>query len=114
MGYNKVGLLARNNKTRTFVDGVEVKGVTRLDVHRDTNSCKTEISIDFECDLDTAKQKNDRVVIDKCDYEELQKLAKPLQEWLLDHYSMLCAIRIDSERAAVVCDDISVPFSYDQ
>lgn len=57
MAYNNVRLLSEHNRSRIFVDGTEIKNVTRLDVHRDANNCKTEISIDFECDLDTVEQK---------------------------------------------------------
>lgn len=110
MACNNVRLLSKDNKTRIFVDGTEIKGVTRLDIHRDANGCKTEVSIDFECDLDTVEQKKDRVFVDECEYEELQKLAKPLQEWLLKHYNVMCSIRVDSERAVVVSDEVSVPF----
>ena len=63
--YNKVGLLSENNRSCIIVDGVEVKGVTRLDVHRDTKSLKTVISIDFECDLDTVERKKDRFFVDE-------------------------------------------------
>ena len=57
MRYNKVELLSQHNCSRLFIDGTEIKGVTRLDIHRDANGCKTEISIDFECDLDTVERK---------------------------------------------------------
>lgn len=77
--YNKVELLSEHNRSRLFIDGTEIKGVTRLDIHRDANGCKTEISIDFECDLNTVQLKKDRVIVNECDYEELQKLATPLQ-----------------------------------
>ncbi len=63
--YNKVGLLSENNRSCIIVDGVEIKGVTRLDVHRDTKSLKTVISIDFECDLDTVERKKDRFFVDE-------------------------------------------------
>lgn len=63
--YNKVGLLSENNRSCIIVDGVEIKGVTRLDVHRDTKSLKTAISIDFECDLDTVERKKDRFFVDE-------------------------------------------------
>ncbi len=63
--YNEVELLSERNRSRIFVDGVEIKGVTRLDIHREANSCKTEISIDFECDLDTVERKKDRFFVDE-------------------------------------------------
>ena len=63
--YNKVELLSEHNRSRLFIDGTEIKGVTRLDIHRDANGCKTEISIDFECDLDTVERKKDRFFVDE-------------------------------------------------
>lgn len=63
--YNKVELLSEHNRSRIIVDGVEIKRVTRLDVHRDTKSLKTVISIDFECDLDTVERKKDRFFVDE-------------------------------------------------
>lgn len=75
MGYNNVKLLSEHNQSRIFVDGTEIKSVTRLDVHRDADSCKTEISIDFECDLDTVERKKDRIFVNEREYEALQKLA---------------------------------------
>lgn len=110
MRYSNVELLSERNRSRIFVDGTEIKSVTRLDVHRDADSCKTEISIDFECDLDTVERKKDRIFVNEREYEALQKLAKPLQEWLLKHYNVMCSIRVDSERAVVVSDEVSVPF----
>lgn len=110
MAYNNVKLSSEHNRSRIFVDGTEIKSVTRLDVHRDADSCKTEISIDFECDLDTVERKKDRIFVNEREYEALQKLAKPLQEWLLKHYNVMCSIRVDSERAVVVSDEVSVPF----
>lgn len=110
MEYNKVELLSQHNCSRLFIDGTEIKGVTRLDIHRDANDCKTEISIDFECDLNTVQLKKDRVIVNECDYEELQKLATPLQEWLLKHCSAMYAIRIDNERVVIVADEVSAPF----
>ena len=65
MGYNKVELLSEHNRSRIIVDGVEIKRVTRLDVHRDTKRLKTVISIDFECDLDTVERKKDRFFVDE-------------------------------------------------
>lgn len=108
--YNKVGLLVKNNKTRIFVDGVELRRVSAFDVHRHMGQNTTTMSVEFECDLDTAEQKKDRVIINECDYEELQKLATPLQEWLLKHCSAMYAIRIDSERVVIVADEVSAPF----
>lgn len=110
MEYNKVELLSQHNCSRLFIDGTEIKGVTRLDIHRDANDCKTEISIDFECDLDTVERKKDRIFVNEREYEALQKLAKPLQEWILKHYNVMCSIRVDSEKAVVVSDEMSVPF----
>lgn len=77
MRYSNVELLSERNRSRIFVDGTEIKGITKLDIHREANSRKTEISIDFECDLSTVQLKKDRVIVNECDYEELQKLAKP-------------------------------------
>lgn len=113
MTYNEVELLSERNRSRIFVDGTEIKGITKLDIHREANSCKTEISIDFECDLDTVQLKKDRVIANGCDYEKLQKLATPLQEWLLKHCSAMYAIRIDTERVVIVADEVSVPFGDD-
>lgn len=55
MAYNNVKLLSEHNRSRIIVDGVEIKNVTRLDIHRDIENCKTIVSINFECDLDTVE-----------------------------------------------------------
>lgn len=110
MAYNNVRLLSKDNKTRIFIDDVEIKWVSGFELRRYAGQDQTTISIEFACDLNTTERKKDRVLIDKREYEELQKLAKPLQEWLLKHYNVMCSIRVDSERAAIVSDEVSVPF----
>lgn len=41
------------------------------------------------------------------DFEELKKLAKPLQEWLTSHFNPMCSIIVDADRVTVVSREMS-------
>ena len=40
-------------------------------------------------------------------FEELEKLSKPLRDWLLEHYDLMCKIIIESGRVEVLRSELA-------
>lgn len=53
---NKVEVLSVNNKMKLFIDGTEVKGLKKLDIHRSAENPRAVISMELICDLNTKEQ----------------------------------------------------------
>ena len=43
------------------------------------------------------------------EFEELKKLAEPLQEWLASHYNPMCSIIIELDQVVVVSKKMGIP-----
>lgn len=43
------------------------------------------------------------------EYEELKKLAKPLQEWLTSHLNPMCSIVVSDENITIISRELSTP-----
>ena len=42
-------------------------------------------------------------------FVELQKLAKPIQDWMMDNFNMLCRIEIDCDGVQVLAYSFGIP-----
>lgn len=43
------------------------------------------------------------------EFEELKKLAEPLQDWLASNFNPMCSIVIENDRVRVVSNELSIP-----
>lgn len=47
--------------------------------------------------------------INKEKFDELEKLAKPLQDWMMGNFNMMCKIEIDCDGVKVWATSIGTP-----
>jgi dihydroneopterin aldolase len=44
-------------------------------------------------------------------FDELEKLAKPLQDWMMDNFNMMCRIEITCDNTTVLSPEIGLPMT---
>lgn len=48
------------------------------------------------------------------EFNELKKLAKPLQEWLVNNYDPMCTMILETDRIKVVSTEFHIPNPLDR
>lgn len=43
------------------------------------------------------------------EFEELKKLAEPLQKWLTSNFNPMCSVVVEMDRVSLVSTDLSIP-----
>lgn len=41
------------------------------------------------------------------EFEDLKKLAKPIQEWLTSHFNPMCSVVVDVDRVTIISRELS-------
>ncbi len=63
---NKAEIQSCNNKIKLFIDGIEIKGLQKVNFQRDISNPKATLEIKFKCDLYT--KESDEISLDSKSY----------------------------------------------